>query len=455
MERKIESELMAWKNRSDGKALMVKGARQVGKTFIIDKFGRENYKNYLKIDLRNTDLDDKYWKGEGIDIINRITLDHPEFRAEGDDSLLFLDEIQDCPEAISALKPLADSRLLHVICSGSLLGLYEKSPKRYPVGYIHEINLHPMDFEEYLWAIGMTHEQTTSIGRHVKNREPFDPPVLHTLERYFRDYLIIGGMPRPVKKSVESVNAGDFLKAQDDIISGYRQDILNYSDKSIRFETLRLLDMVPMELGKSNKRLRFKEIEGRENTGLREYREPVDWIENSRLVTLCRKITTIDRPLGRNVRESMFKMYLVDTGLLVRMYGDGTREAMMRKDLSVNEGAIGENIVCQMLSACGLTPYYYEIDGEVEVDFIAEIGAELCAIEVKTGKKRRARSMKKLMEMESGNKIDRWIKFEYGNIMKTEDGVEHYPLFCTVFANLLNDREEFVPAKADPNLEIR
>ena len=107
---------------------------------------------------------------------------------------------------------------------------------------------------------------------------------------------------------------------------------------------------------------------------------------------------------------------------------------MMRKDLSVNEGAIGENVVCQMLTARGITPYYYEVDKEVETDFVVEMGADLCTIEVKTGKKRRARSMKKLMEMESGKKVDRWIKFEYGNIMVTEDGVEHYPLFCASFA---------------------
>ncbi len=454
MERKIESELLTWKDGPEKKALMVKGARQVGKTFSIDEFGRRNYRHYLRIDCRDVEFEEGYWKGDASEIVNRITMDHPEFYANGRESLLFLDEIQDCPEAISALKPLASSGLLQVVCSGFLLGLYDKSPKRYPVGYVHEVEMHPLDFEEYLWAIGMSHEQTSSIGRRVRDREPFDPHVLHTLERYFRDYLIIGGMPLPVKASVESVNAGEFLKEQDDIIAGYRQDIIDYSDESIRFETLKLLNMVPAELGKPNKRLRFKDIEGKENSGIREYREPVDWIENSKLVTLCRRVTAIDRPIGKNARESMFKMYLVDTGLLVRMYGDGTREAMMRKDLSVNEGAIGENVVCQMLTARGITPYYYEVDKEVETDFVVEIGADLCTIEVKTGKKRRARSMKKLMEMESGKKVDRWIKFEYGNIMVTEDGVEHYPLFCASFADMLVNGTDFVPLKADPTLMI-
>lgn len=453
MERKITALLQKWKDSGDETALMVKGARQVGKTYIIDEFGTSNYDYYLKIDLRDERIDDDFWAGKQTELIQRITLRHPEFRVVKGKSLLFLDEIQDCSAAISALKALSKDRTLDVICSGSFLGLYEKSPKRYPVGYVHEITMHPMDFEEYLWALGLSHEQTESIGRHVRERKPFDPPVLHTIESYYRQYLIVGGMPLPVLKSVTSVNAGDYMDAQDDIINGYEQDILAYAEDA-KDDVLKLLRLVPTELGKTNKRLRFKDIDNEENRGIREYREPIDWIEGSRFVTVCRRLSAIERPLRRNSRESMLKMYMVDTGLLVRMYGGGTVEAMMRKDLSINEGAIGENSVCQMLTACGIYPFYYEVDKEVEVDFIAEIGSEIFAIEVKTGKKRRARSLKKMMEMDAGRNISRWVKFEYGNIMMTEDGVEQYPLFCAAFAGLLTSEAEVHLTRGDHDLVI-
>lgn len=432
---------------------MILGARQVGKTYIVNKFG-ESYTHYLNIDLSEESFDDGFWTGSAEDILRRITGRYPSFRIEAGESLLFLDEIQDCDGAFSSLKTLTKNGHVDVICSGSFLGIQERAPKRYPVGYVHEVEMHPMDFEEYLWALGFSHEQTSDIRGHMSSATPFDPSMLHILEGYYRQYLIVGGMPLPVLTSIESLNSGDYMEAQDDILNGYERDIMAYAG-SARDDALRLLRLIPMELGKPNKRLMFKDIDGRPNTGIREYREPVNWIEGSRLVNACHRLTSIERPLRRNSRDNMFKMYLVDTGLLVRLYGQGTVEAMMRSDLSVNEGAIGENSVCQMLRSCGLRPFYYEVDKEVEVDFIVEIGSEICAVEVKTGKKRRARSMKKLMEMDAGKEISRWIKFEYGNIMKTDDGVEHYPLFMAAFADLLVEPTRVELSKADPDLSFR
>ena len=215
---------------------------------------------------------------------------------------------------------------------------------------------------------------------------------------------------------------------------------------------MKIFRLVPTELDKPNKRLMFKDISG-DNKGMREFREPIDWMEGSRFVTVCRRLSAIDRPLRGYSRENMIKLYLVDTGLLIRMYGNSTVEAILRSNMSVNEGAIAENSVCQMLHACGIVPFYYEVDQEVEVDFVCEIGADLCAIEVRSGKKRRSRTMKKLMEVGNGKNVSRWIVYEYGNIMMTNDGVEHYPLFCAAFADLLSPLTVFEPVKA--NLDVR
>ena len=451
MERKIEKVLEDWKNNTHRKALMIKGARHVGKTYSISRFGENNYEHYLRLDLRNEKFDEDFWKGQSKEIIRRITRRYPHFRAEKGRSLLFLDEIQDCPDAISALKTLADDGTLAVVCSKSLPGPYEKSTRRYPVRYVHEETMHPMDFEEYLWAIGMNRDQTEEIKKHVSQRRPFDPCVLHSIEKHYRQYLVIGGMPEVVRRSCTSDNAGDYIEAQDNIIYGYEQDIVSYAG-DLRSDALKIFRLIPTELDKPNKRLMFKDIRG-DNKGLREFRGPIDWMEGSRFVRVCRRLSAIDRPLRGYSRENMIKLYLVDTGLLIRMYGNSTVEAILRSDMSVNEGAIAENSVCQMLHACGIVPFYYEVDQEVEVDFVCEIGADLCAIEVRSGKKRRSRTMKKLMEVGNGKNVSRWIVYEYGNIMMTNDGVEHYPLFCAAFADLLSPLTMFEPVKA--NLDVR
>ncbi len=455
MERKMMAVLKDWKEDPDKKALLVKGARQIGKTYIIDEFGASQYENYVKLDMKNdTSLHEIFQTQDADSVIFRLTSVFREFHIEEGQSLVFIDEIQECPNAIMAMKPLVVDGRLHVIGSGSMLGVQYKPPKSYPVGYVHEIEMHALDFEEYLWALGMSHEQTDDIRKHVSERKPFDPFVLRVLKDYYRQYLIIGGMPEPVSLSLKKKGLAPVFESQDDIINGYRQDIAAYAKDEISVNVQHLFDLIPDELSRVNKRLYFKDIENKDNVGIREYQEPVDWLDGSRIANLCYRLNSIERPLKRNRSASIFKMYLLDTGLLVNMLGNTTRLAMTDDDISVNEGAVAENSVCEMLWKCGIHPYYYEKPGEVEIDFIAEIGKDLCAIEVKSGKKRRARSLKKLMALESGKNITRWIKFEYSNIMVTEDGVEHYPLFCAAFADSLSEVPEIKLSRADPKMVI-
>lgn len=447
MQRKMMEVLQKWKADPNKKALLIKGARQVGKTYIVDRFGKENYRHYLRLDLMKEKNRSFFNNSTVSGMLMAITTAYPEFIPEKGQSLLFLDEIQQCPEAEMAMKDLVIDGRVDVIGSGSLLGIHYNPPESYPVGYVHEVMMYPMDFEEYLWAVGVSRDKTDIIRNHVARREPFEPSFYRVIHDYFRQYLIVGGMPRPVKVSIETGTMGQVIESLEDIVNGYRNDIYSYTSDRIRNEVRKLFDIVPYELSRPNKRLTFGDIEGKENVGLREYRDPLDWIEGSWFVTVVKRLRAVAKPLPSNVNNNLFKLYMLDTGVLIQMLGDGTRNAMMDDDLSVNEGAVAENLVCSMLVKNGVTPYYYERNKEMEIDFIAEIGSELCAIEVKSGKNRRAASLRKLRESDSGDQVTRWIKFEYGNIMVSQDGVEHYPLFCASFVDAIAGRREIVLRK--------
>lgn len=454
MERKFMRTLLEWKDSPNKVALMVRGPRQVGKTYVVDEFGRERYAHYLKLDFReNPDYAGMFAGIDAESVVNRILARFPWFRAERGRSLLFLDEVQECPDAVMAIKPLVNDGRLDVVASGSLLGIHYRSPRSYPVGYVREEPMRPMDFEEYLWAIGMTHEQTESIRAHVKEKRPFDAQVLTALNRHYTQYLVVGGMPLAVRTSLE----GDVARVSEvlqGIIDSNLRDIDSYADPGIRLKVASAYRLIPTELGREGKRFRFTDIEGRGNVGLREYAEPVDWLEGSGIVTLCPRLRAVAHPLKGFASSSQFKMYAMDTGLLVQMFGAETRYAVMSDDISVNEGAIAENSVLQMLNACGMDGYYYEKAGEIEIDFVTLFGPRIACIEVKSGRKRRSRSLSKLISSDHGRNADRFIKFERGNIMTDGLGVEHYPLFCAAFADSMHEETAPRLEAADPEMEI-
>lgn len=438
LKRKITSELLRWKADVNKVGLLIKGARQVGKTYSVDEFGKNEYEHYLKLDMHDERNRAVFSNISADNIVRRISILNPRFKIEKGRSLLFIDEIQLCPDAILAIKYLVTETEMDVIASGSMLGIDRNPPRSYPVGYVREICMYPLDFEEYLWAIGMSEETTSDIRAHVRDTIPFDPLILRTINEYFRQHLIIGGLPKVVSSSISTSTYAEAMDSLDAYISSCREDVYAYADRNVQNDVRKLFEIIPAELSRANKRLRFGDIDGKSNVGIREYREPVDWLKGACIVNLCYRIRSIERPLKMHIKESMFKMYLLDTGVLIRMLGQSTMEAIADDDISVNEGAIAENAVCSMLSKCGIEPYYYEIPKELEIDFVVELGKDLCAIEVKSGRKRKARSLKKLMDMEQGRNVSRWIKFEYGNIMLTEDGVEHYPLFAVAFIDSIS-----------------
>ncbi len=453
MKRKMMDTLKEWKDDSRRVALLVTGARQVGKTYIIDQFGKSQYKNYLKLDMRKDPSLREIFTTQDIDsIISRLTSRFPKYRIEKGDSLLFVDEIQDCPNATLAMRSIVLDSRIDIIGASTPIEYSQSAPRSYPVGRVHEVRMYGLDFEEYLWATGMTLAETQAIRRHVSGKIPFsmsDTTTITTIEKRFQEYLIVGGMPDIVRRFLTGNGLDPVIKAQEKIIGNWRRNLESAGDcRKIIF------DLIPETLSGKSKKIRFKDIENRDRVGAKDYDDPIFWLKESQYVSLCYKLNAIKCPLRLSRSRSSLKMYLMDTGLLVNMFGSQARRAIKDKELNYKEGAIGENAICEMLSKCGIDAYYYDKTGEGKADFVAKIGCDLCAIAFDSRHHPGERHLRKLMKTDSGKNVTRWIVFSESDNLMTWDGVEYYPLFCAAFADSMSAVPEIELLTADPNMVI-
>lgn len=486
MQRKMMDEILRWRSDPDRKGLIITGSRQIGKTYILDEFARSNYDNYLHLDFsRNAWIKDIF-KGD-IDadtIYDRLKIDFPEFTAEPGRSVVFLDEIQLCPDAMYAIKPLVSDGRADIIASGSLLtvegfrpgdepdwtkdmewdpmdSILTNNEHVSPMGYRNIRRMHALDFEEYLWALGMSSETTGRIRDSIRNRTPFEERTLDALNRYFIRYLATGGMPGVVRTSLRKDMAWSDIDAEcDRIRRDYEFDIMRFAPPSIRTRVDACLKSMPEMLGRDNRKFMYSVAEGLaedgvENPGIREYRDPIRWIEGAGMACICRNVT---EPVLPFKHEGSLKMYCFDTGILVSQFqqsrdNDDLRLRLLRGDTELNQGAVMENAVACMIDKCGFQLHYFErnslgkADGEekrdrIEIDFLVSLGGELAAIEVKSGKNRRAGSLKKLRTDPRYTiyPVKRFIKFENSNIRVDENGVEHYPLFAAAFMDSMYEK---------------
>ncbi len=482
--------LLKWRSEPRRKALTISGNRQIGKTYIIDQFCRENYRNYLRLDF-STDVEARriFRNFESADdIFQRLSLNYRGFIPTGDDTILFLDEIQNCPDARSALKPLILDGRTDVITSGSLLtvsglrlpggntsdpnsgrardpevGYTDRGRDRVSsMGYERMIRMYAMDFEEYLWALGIGKEQTDRIRATIGECRPFDETALELLNKLYRRYLVVGGMPEVVSASLESTLDWDKVSGiQRDLRMEYASDVVTHCPVDMRDRVAGSINAIPVLLGKTNKKFIYKEAEGVGNVGWREYRRPIDWIGNAGMASLCWNVSEPVVPLVSR-RNNDIKMYHFDTGLLINAYespsGHNVASHILDDDIGINQGAIVENSVANMLERCGYDLHYYEVDRTVmttegsekreriEINFVLDFDDGLVAIEVKSGKNRRSGSLNKLMTSDrySQYNFKRFIKFGRSNVRRDEDGVEHYPLFAAAFIDELDEHPDIV-----------
>lgn len=433
--RKILSELYRWKDSTRHEALLIRGARQVGKTYIIDHFISENFTSHIKLDLREDVSLRKIFDSalSSDEIIRRIVARFPEFKVIDGSTAIFIDEIQNCPNARMALKYMSMDARYKVIASGSLLGLtYSDGENANPVGYEKDVEMIPMDFEEFLWALGISQETIDGIRAVIRERKEFDEFTLDTLNKYFLTYCVVGGMPEAVSVFTETENLSEAREVQRKIVSGYRDDVAKYSKSTERDRVLSLYDNIPSQIGFDVRRFVFKDVEGR-TSSFRTYEYGIKWLLDAGVVRQCCNLDEPKEPIRTKEDHNFFKIYLNDTGLMMSMCDDGVVNGFLNGDHRINNGSLIENAVAQNIYAHDRTLHYFAKDA-LEIDFITTLGSNITAMEVKSGNNRRSKSLDSLKDRYG---VKRRMKFEKTNLCVDANGIEHYPLFASAFIDAM------------------
>ncbi len=444
-ERKILKELEDWFNSGMRECIVLEGARQVGKSFAIERFLDSRFESHITLDFSlNPSLKGIFDGDLDVDgIIRKMKTHFTGFDPVPGKTAIFLDEIQACPNARTSLKSFSLDGRYAVISSGSLLGInYSKVPS-YPVGYEHHLNLRSLDFEEFLWAMGIDGETIAYIRGCISSKSSIDRFILDKFNEYFRIFMTVGGMPAAVKSYLENRDIADARITHRNILSGYRNDIGKYSDERERNKIFACFDSIPLQLSKENKKFVYSDIKEAESPSARKYRSSIDWIEDAGIGTLCTNLSEPKMPFEERGNGSAFKLYMNDTGLLLSMMGDDVAHAAIKGDMRVNKGALAENAVAECLSKCGIDLHYFS-KKNLAIDFIVPMGGEVVAIEVKSGNNRRSKSLDSIKENYG---VKRRMKFEDSDVKVTSDGVEHYPLFAAAFADSMFEKYSL---RADP-----
>ena len=417
LKRKIDQYLMEWKKNKNRLPLIVKGARQIGKTDAIENFGKQNYKNLVEI---NFVLQKQYKKifddGFEVDtIIRNISLINPNFVFEPGETLIFFDEIQDCINATTSLKSFRIDGRYDVICSGSLMGINYREIESNSVGNKQDYEMYSMDFEEFLWAKGYKEEQILEMYSYMLKGEPLPQLMYDVMLENFHEYMIVGGMPAIVNRFIEQKNYSGILEMQRQIILDYEEDITKYAGGLDKTKILNVYRKIPVFLGNENKKFQVSKIQA--NTRSREYVGVIDWLINAGIINICYCMEQPELPLKGNYNPDSFRLYFRDTGLLVGSLDDESQEDLRNnRNFNTYKGALYENVVGEMLVKSGYSLYFYKNEkGTIEMDFFIRDANSLIPVEVKANDNATV-SLNKLIKSDSYKDIKYGIKLCNKNI---------------------------------------
>ena len=433
LKRKIDSFLKQWKEDKNHYPLIVKGARQVGKTESILHFAKENYSNVVYI---NFALEKKYINilddGYDVDsIIKNITFVNNSIAFKEKETIIIFDEIQEYPDIATTLKPFKIDGRFDVICSGSMLGINYNKIHSNSVGYKTDYEMYSMDFEEFLWAKGYKQEYIDNILIHMEQLKPFSDIQLKVYKSLFLDYCVLGGMPAVVKNYISSNSFSNTLNIQRQIMLDYEEDVRKYAIGLDKTKILSVYRSVPSQLAKENKKFQFNKIE--KNARSREYAGCIDWLIDARVIMQCNCLLYPELPLKGNIDESKYKLYYPDTGLLVANLDEEAQEDLrMNKNLGVYKGALYENFVAEAFLKQGLELFYYKKENSsLEEDFFARTKDSLVPIEVKSNSNK-SKSLSSLINNENYHDIHFGIKLGDFNI-GFANNIFTFPYFCSFF----------------------
>ncbi len=417
LRRKIDSYLLAWKSNPNRKPLIVKGARQIGKTRSIEWFARQNYKNVISINFveqskyRNI-FDDGY---EVNNILKNISLLNPDIIFIPGDTIFFFDEIQACPNCATALKFFKLDGRFDVICSGSLMGINYREIESNSVGYKEDYEMHSMDFEEFLWAKGYDDKVIEDLYQHMLEVKPLSQLQVDIMLALFRDYIITGGMPEVVNTYIVNKTFSGTLPLQQQLLKDYEEDITKYAVGLDKAKIKTVYNNISAFLAKENKRFLITKLA--KNARNRDYVGCVDWLANAGVINICYCMNVPELPLKGNYNPSLYKIYFKDTGLLIASLDEESQEDLRaNKNMGTYKGAIYENIVADMLVKQGYRLYYFNGNNPaLEMDFFIRDAHSLIPIEVKANDGATA-SLNKLIISDKYPDVKYGIKLGYKNI---------------------------------------
>ncbi len=417
LKRKIDAYLESWKNNPERKPLIVKGARQIGKTRSIEHFAAQHYKHVIKINfVEQIKYRDIFNDGFEVDtILKNISLLNPSFEFIPHHTLFFFDELQACPNCATALKFFQLDGRFDVICSGSLMGINYQEIESNSVGYKEDYEMHSMDFEEFLWAKGYDEQFIDNLYQSMIEVKPLSALQMEVLFNLFRDYICIGGMPEVVSTYIKNNNFSGTLSLQKQLLKDYEEDITKYVEGLDKAKVKAVYNHIPTFLAKENKRFQITKI-GR-NARNRDYVSSVEWLADAGIVNLCYCLNYPELPLKGNYDPKLYKIYFKDTGLLIASLDDEAQEDLRaNKNLGTYKGAIYENIVGDMLVKQGYQLYYYNSDKpSLEMDFFVRDAHSLIPVEVKANDGATP-SLHNLLKGDKHGDIQYGIKLGYKNI---------------------------------------
>ena len=428
--RKIDDYLKKWKEDPSHKPLIVKGARQIGKTESLLHFAKSNYENVVYI---NFALEKKFINilADGYDVgsvIKNITLADPSKKFIPDKTIILFDEIQENPDIATTLKSFKIDVGYDVICSGSMLGINYKKIHSNSVGAKTDYEMHSMDFEEFLWAKGYSQEQIDSILQHMLDNKPFNENESSVFKSLFLDYCVLGGMPEVVKIYIETGTFSGTLDVQEQIRLDYEEDVRKYAEGIDQAKIIRVYRSIPTQLAKKNKKFQFNKVE--KNARSREYTECIEWLKDAGVIVECNCLQFPELPLKGNIEEKKYKIYYPDTGLLVSALDEEAQDDLrINKKLGVYKGALYENFVAEAFVKQGLGLFYYKKDNSsLEEDFFVRTQNDLIPVEVKSGNNQ-SKSLAELIENRTYSDISYGIKLGNFNVGHAND-IYTFPYFC-------------------------
>ena len=459
LRRKIESVLVEWKNSESKKPLVIKGIRQCGKTYIVQKFAEENYESVIYMNFI-LEPDKKSAFAGNIDV-DTITLNLsaliPGSRFINGNTCIILDEIQECREARTALKSFQIDGRFDIIATGSLLGVrgYGKSNKKtengqdsIPVGYETVVEMYPLDFEEFLWANGINEKVVDSV-KSCFEKETVVPEGIHKvmMELLYR-YVIVGGLPEVVNKFLETKNIELTYQIQRNLIVEYEEDMVKYADDADKARIRECFESIPKQLAKENKKFQYSVV--RKGGRSSQYIGSIQWLEDAGLVRRCYNTQITELPLEGNSIKDCFKLYATDIGLLIAMLDYGTQADVLKGNLLGYKGAIFENLMADFLCKSGQKLYYFQKDSGLELDFLVRYKGECIVLEVKA-KSGKAKSLKTVLKNKTVYHVNHAIKLGRYNVGR-EGEVLTIPLYMGFL--IKNNLADVIVPDIDLNLLI-